>query len=461
MPARLVVLEAAALFAAACAPSLLVSKAGPGSWTYLPAMVGHALAACLCSLVAFYYTDLYDLRVTGSFSSFARRLPQALAMSLLVLVTVSALVPGTSAGDGPLALTLLAMIALLLPLRALLYGLVSSRPFVERVVILGGSPLAAKLLEELARPASPYCVVGVVDDGAGVPGFHCRHLGSAARLAEIVESVRPDRIIVSLSASARRGRMPVQELLAYRVRGIVVEVDAELYERLTGKLAIEALTPSSLIFCKELRTSGLQAALARLMSLAVAAVGLVALAPLLALVAVAIVLDSGRPVFFVRERVGIFGRPFRLIKFRTMRPAEKETSEWVRDNGDRITRVGKWLRKFRLDELPQFINVLNGEMNLVGPRPHPGSNYQLFLERIPFYSLRAAVRPGITGWAQVRYGYANDLEEETEKMRYDLYYIKHMSIWLDLRILFDTVKIVLLGRGSSDVESCQAPIGAR
>jgi lipopolysaccharide/colanic/teichoic acid biosynthesis glycosyltransferase len=132
-----------------------------------------------------------------------------------------------------------------------------------------------------------------------------------------------------------------------------------------------------------------------------------------------------------------------------MRPRVGPTSEWARDNGARITRVGRWLRHFRLDELPQFLNVLTADMNLVGPRPHPVSNFRLFHERIPYYSLRSAIRPGVTGWAQVRYGYANDLAEETEKMRYDLYYLKHRSLGLDLRILLDTVRVIALGRGAA------------
>jgi lipopolysaccharide/colanic/teichoic acid biosynthesis glycosyltransferase len=151
-------------------------------------------------------------------------------------------------------------------------------------------------------------------------------------------------------------------------------------------------------------------------------------------------------VFFLHERAGLAGRRFRLIKFRTMRPVIARTSEWERDNAARITRVGRILRRFRLDELPQFINVLRGEMNLIGPRPHPVSNVELFTERIPYYSLRSLVRPGVTGWAQIRYGYANDLEEETEKMRFDLFYIKHRSPLLDLQIAFETVKSALCPR---------------
>jgi len=174
------------------------------------------------------------------------------------------------------------------------------------------------------------------------------------------------------------------------------------------------------------------------------------------ILALLIKLDSSGPVFFVQERVGMAAKRFKLIKFRTMHRADAPTSEWVCDNAERITRVGKWLRKFRLDELPQFFNIIRGDMNLVGPRPHPVSNFELFIANIPYYSLRSGVRPGITGWAQVRYRYANNLDEEIEKMRYDLYYIKHLSISFDLRILFDTVKTVLFG--SQSVDSTERPV---
>ena len=189
------------------------------------------------------------------------------------------------------------------------------------------------------------------------------------------------------------------------------------------------------------------------MSLTVALVGLIVCAPILLLVALAIKLDSRGPVFFVQERAGWNGKPFNLFKFRTMHPAGSAppTSEWVQDNVGRITRVGKWLRRFRLDEVPQMVNVLRGEMNLIGPRPHPTSNQKIFLEYIAYYGLRSTVRPGVTGWAQVRYGYANNLEQETEKMRYDLYYIKNHTLWLDFKILFETVFIMVTGHGAAEV----------
>jgi lipopolysaccharide/colanic/teichoic acid biosynthesis glycosyltransferase len=270
-------------------------------------------------------------------------------------------------------------------------------------------------------------------------------LGSLDRLGDIIDATLPDRIVLALAET--QGPMPVGPLLDSRVRGVRIEEGINFFERLTGKLAIEALPPTSLILSDGFRhsdfvRSDFSMAVVRGASLLCALVGLVLLTPILAIIAAAIRLDSAGPIFFVHKRVGRGGRPFGLVKFRTMHVNDGPRSEWVRDNADRITAVGRWLRRFRLDELPQFVNVIRGEMNLVGPRPHPLSNYQLFLDRIPYYALRSAVRPGITGWAQVQYGYANGLEEETEKMRYDLYYIKHRSLWLDLRIMFETVAVL-------------------
>lgn len=350
------------------------------------------------------------------------------------------------------------VLGLVLLLRATARSLARVRA--ERVLLVGASPLACRLLEEIAaRPWIGWKVLGVVDEGAEVPSFPHRRLGTLAQLGRIIHDERPDRIIVTLAS--RRGRMPLQPLLKSRLRGIPVEDGVETYERLTGKLAIEALTPSALIFSKDFPTSRPHVAFNRAASLAAAAAGLLAVAPLLVLIALAIVLDSRGPVFFVQDRVGLYGRRFRLIKFRTMRPSRSRASEWERDNLDRVTRIGTWLRRFRLDELPQLLNVLRGDMNLVGPRPHPVRNQDLFLRRIPYYALRSSVRPGITGWAQVRYGYANDLDEETEKMRYDLFYIKHISVWLDLRILLETVQVLFRRPSLSRTEPRIVPFEPR
>jgi lipopolysaccharide/colanic/teichoic acid biosynthesis glycosyltransferase len=207
-----------------------------------------------------------------------------------------------------------------------------------------------------------------------------------------------------------------------------------------------------LIFSKEFRKPGWTYSLSRATSIVVAAVGLVLTLPVFVLIALGIKIDSRGPVFFIQPRLGLRGQRFDLIKFRTMH-VSAQTSEWAGDNLARVTRLGQWLRKFRIDEIPQFLNVLRGDMNLVGPRPHPVSNHDLFLENIPYYVLRCSIRPGITGWAQVHYGYADNLAQETVKMRYDLYYMKYRSPRLDLAILLATFSTVLGGnpnrRGST------------
>ena len=384
-------------------------------------------------------------------------LPRCLPVTSMSFLSHS---PFLSEGEIPFVLILLIIGVLALALWAVVSEATRRRP-AERVLILGMSRLARKLIEEIqARPRCRYAIVGVVDDGPASNELSLRSpvLGSLDELRRILEEARPDRVILAMAE--RRKRVPMRPLLQSWLHGIIVEDGVDVYERLTGKLAIELLTPSRVICSREFARSRIHRAAERGISLCAALVGLVGLAPLMGLIALAIKLDSSGPVLFVQERVGMGGERFPLIKFRTMHPVNRPTSEWVRDNGDRITRIGKWLRKFRLDELPQFVNILRGDMNLVGPRPHPVSNYELFVvlmrntpecgEPIPYYSLRSIVRPGLTGWAQVRYRYANGVEEEIEKMRYDLYYIKHMSLRLDLRILFETVKIVLLGRGAGD-----------
>lgn len=328
----------------------------------------------------------------------------------------------------------------------------------ERALILGSGPLARALVREIAaRPGGRHSVVGLVSEGDG-PALDvgCPVLGTLDDLQRVIVAYRPECIVIALAE--RRGRLPVDTLVEARARhNIPVVAGTDVYEALTGKLAIESLTPSNVIFSREFRPSAFAQHAARVLSLVCAAAGLLVLAPLILLLAVLVKLDSPGPVLFVQDRVGLNGRRFQVYKFRSMRAAIGPRSEWERDNGDRITRAGRWLRKFRLDELPQLFNVVRGDMNLVGPRPHPMSNFEMFVlvsrntpqhgGQIPYYSLRSSVRPGITGWAQVRYKYANGLDEEIEKLRYDLYYIKHHSLALDVRILLETVKVVFAGSG--------------
>ena len=323
-----------------------------------------------------------------------------------------------------------------------------------RVLILGGGPLASRIAQEIESSGRQRVEpAGMVADRPSQGPWPW--LGRLDRLKDIVDKVHPDHIVVALEE--RRGHLPLAQLLDSRARGVVVEEALAVYERLTGKMAIEALTPGALIMTRGFRNDGTSERLARLVSVAAAIVGLIVLAPFFGLIALAIKLDSRGPIMFFQDRAGKNGQAFRLWKFRTMHPAEVHRSEWVQDNFDRITRLGRFLRRFRIDELPQLVNILQGEMNLVGPRPHPMSNQEIFMERIAYYGLRSTVRPGVTGWAQIQYGYANNIDEETEKMRYDLYYIKNRSLWLDLTIIVRTFAIMLLGSGSSKVRSRVPP----
>lgn len=457
MALTLALVEGGSLFGAVSALVLISGQSQILGWRDVAWLEGQAGVLSVCCIVAFYYSDLYDLRIVRSFGKFAFKLLQSFGVAFLLLAAFYGLFPNTRVAQVPFVSSLLSVLGILLPLRAISYIFMRGRPFVDRVLVLGTGALARHLIEEIeARPDCGFAIVGVSGD-AQSPGTTTRAhsiRGPLEHFDQIVREVRPDRIFVTLAE--RRGRLPVRQLLEARMQGIIVEDGIEAYERLAKKLAIESLTPSNLIFSKDFKRSRFAVFGSRALSLIVAIAGLVACAPLLALIAIAIKLDSHGPVFFVQERVGKHVRTFKLFKFRTMHSATHVTSEWVRDNNHRVTRVGKWLRKFRLDELPQFINILRGDLNLVGPRPHPVSNFDLFLKEIPYYALRSVVRPGVTGWAQVRYGYANDLSEETEKMRYDLYFIKHLSLWLDLRILIDTVKVVLFGRGSTSTTTFEA-----
>jgi exopolysaccharide biosynthesis polyprenyl glycosylphosphotransferase len=438
MALAIVVVESVVFFAVFLV--LLGTADGPGGRFNAP------LAALLfsgCCVAVLYLSRLYDVFTVRTFPQFLRRMPLGALGALITAGLLSyTLLPSRTLSWPGVAAAIVAMAGVLLLSRAVWYRLLNDPPFVEHVLVLGKTALARALIAEMARRPR-YRVLDVMDGGKtgripkdGVPFLPPLDLRYMA--------ARPHRIVVAMSE--RRGRIPMEGLLEAKRRGIAIEEGMHMYERLTGKLDLDWLQPSHVVFSPEFRPSPWHCALQRGTSVLCAALGLVFGAPLFAAVALLIKLDSPGPVLFVQDRIGRDGRRFPLLKFRTMHPVVKRASEWVRDNGDRITRVGRWLRKFRLDELPQLYNVLRGDMNLVGPRPHPASNYELFLTHIPYYAFRSMVRPGITGWAQVRYGYANSLEEETEKMRYDLYYIKHLSWWLDLRIMALTVRVVVLGQ---------------
>jgi sugar transferase (PEP-CTERM system associated) len=329
--------------------------------------------------------------------------------------------------------------------------LVRSRPFRERVLFVGATPTATRLIGELEAHHPGYTILGYVDDRrpdelTATNGY--RVLGTTHQLQEIAMGVGAGTIVVCLTE--RRGTFPLQPILECKLRGIRIEDWPAFYEKLTGKIVVQNLRPSWLVFSEGFHRTRRTRLIKRAIDLVLAGLFLALGWPIFVLVALAIRLDSPGPVFFRQERVGERGEIFTLLKFRTMiQDAEATTGPvWAIDHDPRITRVGRWLRKTRLDELPQIWNVFKGEMSFIGPRPERPYFVNQLQEKIPYYAERHSVKPGITGWAQVRCQYGSTIEEAEEKLQYDLYYIKNMSGVLDMDILLSTIRVVLFGKGA-------------
>ncbi|HWP34655.1 MAG TPA: TIGR03013 family XrtA/PEP-CTERM system glycosyltransferase [Thermodesulfobacteriota bacterium] len=406
--------------------------------------------ALLCQ-ICLYYNDLYDFRVARDRREVRRRLVQSFGATSILAAVLYLLFPPLIIGRGVFLVALALGGAMLLAWRHLYDRMLAIEGFHERVLILGTGRIAQAIAGEvLQQPALGYRVVGYIADEPvlGPPkAGHPPVLGRERSLLEVVRRERVQRVVVALPEA--RGRLPIEALLACRMAGVKVEEGTSFYERVSGRILLENLKPSWLIFSDGFRQSALTAHLKRTMDLALAVAGLVLAAPLFALIALLIRCDSPGPVFLRQERVGQWGRIFTLYKFRSMRADAEADGRpvWAGENDPRVTRVGAWLRKLRLDELPQLWNVVRGDMSLVGPRPERPFFVEQLRPAIPFYDQRHTVKPGLTGWAQVRYPYGASVEDAIEKLQFDLYYIKHMSLLFDLSILIETVKVILFGRG--------------
>jgi sugar transferase (PEP-CTERM system associated) len=403
------------------------------------------LITALCEL-CFYYNDMYDLTVVHSRTELAVRVLQGAGAAAIVLAFITLLAPATVISSGT-ALTALGLLLVAVPAWRLAFeGVTRDSNMEERVLIVGTGATAQSVATLIASQHDfGYRVAGFIGDGIAPEEAHT--LGSAADLPDVIRRYAIDRVVVTMSD--RRGRMPIRELLQAKLSGVRVEDAATMYERLTGKILIDEIKPSWLIFSDGFRASRTTRALKRLLDVLLAAIGLVLATPLMLLTALAIRLESAGPVLYRQERVGENGRVFTLCKFRSMRTdAETGTPIWAKDRDDRVTRVGRFIRMTRLDELPQLWNVLRGDMSFVGPRPERPFFVEQLAAVIPFYMERHAVKPGVTGWAQVKYQYGSSVEDAMEKLRYDLYYIKHLSVVFDLTIVIDTVKVILARKGA-------------
>lgn len=409
-----------------------------------------AITAVLWQL-CLYYNDFYDLTVTQSSRELVVRLLQAVGAATIVLAGLYALIPALDLGAWVIITALCLFLVGALTWRLAFNRVASARPLGERILIVGtGGDARALARQILLQHDFAYRLVGFIDDEAddestGVP--RRRVIGGSRDLLRLVQAHRVDRIVVGVSD--RRGHMPVRELMQARLAGVRVEDLTATYERMTGKILVDSLRPSWLIFSDGFRVSRSVRAVKRAMDVGLALVGVLLASPLMLLTALAVWLESGGPVLYCQERVGENGATFTLFKFRSMRTdAEQGTPVWARDGDDRVTLVGRFIRKTRLDELPQLWNVLRGDMSFVGPRPERPFFVEQLATQIPFYQQRHAVKPGVTGWAQVKYRYGSSVEDAMEKLRYDLYYIKNLSIFFDLTIVVDTVKVILFRQGA-------------
>lgn len=317
----------------------------------------------------------------------------------------------------------------------------------QKVLFLGQGETLRRVHERIShRPEFGLATLGYLGDDreAGIGEW----LGRVDEVKEVYRRHKPDLIVVGLEE--RRGKMPMQALLELRLGGVRIEDASSLYESVMGRVSLRSLRPSHLIFTTELGPNVRHVMFQRLYSTIAAMVGLVATSPLMLLAALLVRITSRGPVIYRQKRVGLHGRVFELYKFRSMSvDAEARTGAvWAAENDPRITPLGRWLRKVRLDELPQFVNVLKGEMAIVGPRPERPEFVDVLCEKIPFYGQRHAILPGITGWAQINHRYGASLEDTEEKLEYDLYYLKNMSFSLDAYVIFQTLKVMLLSRGA-------------
>jgi sugar transferase (PEP-CTERM system associated) len=400
-----------------------------------------------------YYADLYDLRLVSDRRELFIRIIQALASASFLLAAVYFWFPSLIIGRGVFVVAVTLVITTVVAWRVA-FDWVSHRirPR-ERLLLVGTSPAAVALARELfnRRQDLGVEIVGFVDPDparVGAPVLNPGVIGVIDDIPSIVRERDVDRVVVSLADA--RGKLPMDRLLDMRLRGVAFDHLASVYEQYTGKIAIENLRPSWLIFSDGFKKSRLLSATKRLLDVVVAGLGLVVSTPIMLVAAAAVKLTSAGPLFYHQRRVGQNGRVFTVHKFRTMRAdAEAHTGPiWASKDGDaRVTPVGGFLRSARVDELPQLWNVLVGEMSFVGPRPERPEFVDGLTGQIPYYGQRHVVRPGLTGWAQVCYTYGASAEDAMQKLQYDLFYIKNLSIALDLFIILTTIKTVVLRKG--------------
>ncbi|WP_022853864.1 TIGR03013 family XrtA/PEP-CTERM system glycosyltransferase [Thermodesulfatator atlanticus] len=404
-----------------------------------------------------YYFDLYTFRREDSLWDMFLRLLQSIGLATFLIGIVYYFFPKMMISNWSFMIFLFFVIVLAISWRLLYFYVLKQGYLDERIAFVGFSSLAEHLMEEIDRQLDcGFCVAAIftrdkdyvlsaVKNFSFFPKVQIKT--DFKKIFDFCHKNKIKQVVVCIED--RRGKLPVSELLECRMKGIDVVEGETFYEHLTGKILVEKIRPSWLIFHGGFYKSRRTLFLKRVLGLLVATAGLIILSPIALLIAILIKLDSPGPVLFVQERVGKDGKVFKLYKFRSMRTdAEKDAPKWASKNDPRVTRVGRVIRKLRLDEIPQMWNVIKGDMSFVGPRPERPFFVERLRKKIPYYDQRHTVLPGITGWAQICYPYGASDEDALEKLKYDLYYIKYMSVMFDLYIIFKTIKIVLFGEGA-------------
>lgn len=400
-------------------------------------------------LLCLYFFDLYDLDVYSSLADTATRMTQAFGFGCIILAGIYYLVPSSVIPTRIFLLGYLLVCVFLAVWRFFYILALNKRLFTEPIVVLGAGKLAGSIANEIMdRFDSGYRIAAFVGkDKPRFPIGNIRLYNNGDKLSSICHRHDSDIIVVALDD--RRGTMPVHELVDCKLDGVRVQDGISFFEKLTGKIMVEQVNPDWIIFAPGFSVGRLMKALKRAGDVLLASMGLVLAFPIMLISAIIIKLESPGPVFYCQTRVGLGGRPFKLIKFRSMRQdAEKDGAVWALENDNRVTRFGGFARKVRIDELPQLWNVLKGEMSFVGPRPERPVFVDMLAKKIPYYSLRHNVKPGVTGWAQICYPYGASEEDALRKLEYDLYYLKNISLSMDLWIVFQTIKTVLFRKGA-------------
>lgn len=445
----IVLLLCEALIVGVCFLLATLLLAGPDTYLVLNYEYGwlKIFSLILITLLFSYYFDLYEPQRISEGWEIYFRLLLVLGFLSFLLSGVVYFFPTVDIAHSVLLLGLMFLTLALVIWRSAYEWIITRDTFRERVYVLGTGECAQTVVQLLrSRKDVGMEVVGfdtVSDDDKTErqDSFH-------AALADLDGSRHHiDRLIVALED--RRGALPLRDLLKLRFNGVVIEEAGSLLERLTGKLYLDGLRPSSFIYSEGFRVKPSQQIARRIVSTLTALIGLLLFLPFFPFVLLAVRLSSPGPIFFRQTRVGLGGRNFTVYKFRTMRTdAEAAGAKWATKDDPRVTRIGMFMRKTRLDEVPQLWNVLCGDMGFVGPRPERPEFVPWLSEQIPYFDLRHMIRPGLTGWAQVRYGYGSTLAQSREKLEFDLYYIKHMTLGLDLLIMFETIKTIIRRRGA-------------